>query len=407
MITIGIDWGTYEHTVKFSTAPGTDEPSLKVKNTYEGFLHLLDAIRRRSVGLPSEDIIFAVESRNLRLVDFLLAHGYLGYLLDPNRMQGYRMRYKASRVKDDDFDAFVLADILWRDRDQLVRIKPECESVQRLKGLLTNRSNFVDDQISFTNRLSAGLREYYPAILDMFADPTGKTALAFIVAYPNFESTKAISRDELKDLLVKHHSYSKQRLVKMLAILTRPPIPVPPVIVEIHQQATLHLIQLLRQVQTTIADYDAAIQATILNIPEVTSFKTLPAGGPIVSSSLYVILGADRTRYKDANEVQSYLGIVPRTIQSGESKHMTFRYACRQDYRVILTRWAFCTLRVCPWARKYYDQKRAEGKKHYHALRCLASILLKIAFTMWQEGTNYSEDRYLAQRSRHKMNNEP
>jgi transposase len=383
-----------------------DEPSLKVKNTYEGFLHLLDAIRRRSVGLPSEDVIFAVESRNLRIVDFLLAHGYVGYLLDPNRMQGYRMRYKASHVKDDDFDAFVLADILWRDRDQLVRIKPECESVERLKGLLTNRSNFVDDQISFTNRLSAGLREYYPAILEMFADPTGKTALAFIEAYPNFESTKAITRDELKDLLVKHHSYRKQRLMKMLAILTRPPIPVPPVIVEIHQHSTLHLIQLLRQVQTAIADYDAAIQATMQNIPEITSFKTLPAGGPIISSSLYVILGADRTRYKDANEVQSYLGIVPRTIQSGQSRQMTFRYACRQDYRVILTRWAFCTLRVCPWARKYYDKKRAEGKKHYHALRCLASILLKIAFTMWQEGTNYSEDRYLAQRSRHTMNNE-
>ena len=55
MLAIGIDWGTYQHTVKFSPAPGTDETPLKIDNTYDGFLHLLDVIRRRSAGLKPEE----------------------------------------------------------------------------------------------------------------------------------------------------------------------------------------------------------------------------------------------------------------------------------------------------------------------------------------------------------------
>jgi len=406
VIAIGIDWGTYAHTVKFSTGPGSDEPAIKIKNTYEGFLHLLDVSRRRTVGLKSEEIVFAIESQNKRIVDFLLAHGFVGYCVDPNRMQAFRLRYKSSRVKDDDFDAFVIADILWRDRDQLVRIVPEDESVLRLKGLLNDRDAFMNDLVSLTNRLTAALREYYPAVLEMFADPTGKTALAFMEVYPDFDSTRALMQDDMKKLMVKHHSFSKKRLLKILRILGQPQIAVPPVIVELKRKAIRHLIKQLREVQAAIAAYDADIQAAMPNIPEIELFQTLPAAGPIISSSLYALLGPDRMRFKDADEVQSYLGIVPRTIQSGQSRQVTFRYACRQDYRDILTCWAFCTLRVCPWAKKYYNKKRAEGKKHYHALRCLASILLKIAFTMWQERTRYCEDHYLAQRARHRMNNE-
>jgi transposase len=406
MLALGIDWATEYHTVKFSTRPGEDQTALRIDNTCDGFLQLLGMIRRRSVGLDAAQVVFAVERPNLRLVDFLLANGFTGYCVDPNRMKGYRARYRPSGPKDDGFDAFVLADILWRDRDQLSAITPESVPVQRLKDLLRDRSGFVCDQVSLSNRLTACLREYYPAMLKMFTVVTGKTAMAFIEAYPNLECTRTLNQDRLQAFLVKHHSFSRKRLREMLGVLACEPIPVPPTIVESRQKLALHLIRSLRAAQDAIVEYDGDIKQAMAGNPEIERFATLPGAGPVITSTLYTLLGDDRNRYQCANEVQSYVGTVPRTIQSGKFCRPVFRFACRQQDRAVLTRWAFGAVRVCLWAKKYYNRKRKEGKGHYYALRCLANILLKIAFVMWRDRTDYNEDHYLAQVARHRMNSE-
>jgi transposase len=405
MLTIGIDWATASHTVVLMSTPGQVLATLRIKDTLEGYLHLLETIRRYGAGLNPDEIVFAIERKDLRLVEFLLASGFTGYLVDPNRMHGYRSRYKSSGAKDDNFDAFVLADLLWHDREQLPRISPEVESVRRLKILLADRTSFVQDSTALINRLRACLREYYPAALELFSDVAGSTALAFIKAYPSLELTRNLDRDTLKSFLSRHHSYQQERLVHILKVLTAPSIPVPAVIVATKQKTALRLVEQLRAVQQAIEEYDAEIRQMMEDNPEVKRFGTLPAAGPVVSGTLYTLFGEDRSRYQCAADVQSYVGTAPRTFQSGNYRRPMFRFACSQRYRAEITRWAFATLRVSDWAMEYYRSKRAEGKSHQHALRCLANILLKIAFAMWQKQTDYSEDHYLAQMTRHQMSN--
>jgi transposase len=407
MLSIGIDWAIDRHTVVFLNAPGQVVATMEVENTVAGYSRLLEAIRRYGNDLSPADIVFAVEAKNLRLVEFLLASGYTGYLVDPNRMRGYRARYRSSGAKDDNFDAFVLGDILWRDRDQLSVISPETESVRRMKILLTDRVSFVGDATSLVNRLQACLREYYPAMLELFADVAGKTALAFLEQYPSLQHTHALNRDTLKTFLVNQHCYTRKRLLHMLKVLTEKSISIPEVVVELKQRTALRLVRQLQTVQQTIAAYDAEIEAANEGNPEARRFSTLPAAGPLISGTLYTLFGEDRSRYLCATDAQSYVGTAPRTIQSGQFRKTSFRFACQQDCRVLLTRWAFNSLRLCEWAERYYRSKRAQGKGHYHALRCLANILLKIAFAMWRDRTDYSEDRYLAQVARHQMHNSP
>jgi transposase len=407
MLAVGIDWATSSHTVVLMTKPGEVLARFTFENSLDGYLHLLDRIRHYAANLHIEEVAFAIESRHLRLVDFLLANNFTGYLVDPNRMEGYRQRYRSSGAKSDDCDAFVLADVLLKDRDQLTLIKAECETVQRLKLLLADRAAFVDSQTVSTNRLRTCLREYYPAVLEMFADPTGPTALAFLETYPSLTRTKDLDAEQLRRFLKDHHAFRKQRLVAMLGILTKPAIPTPAVIVEVKQKTMLGLVEQLRGVQKTLASFDAEIQALITSNSEIKRFDGLPGAGPIISGTLYVLFGEDRSRYHDASEVQSYVGVAPRTVQSGNYRAVGFRFGCHQGYRAILTRWAFSCLRRCQWAKRYYERKRKEGKGHYHALRCLANVLLKIAFTMWRDRTDYEENTYLAQVARHRMNNEP
>ena len=64
---------------------------------------------------------------------------------------------------------------------------------------------------------------------------------------------------------------------------------------------------------------------------------------------------------------------------------------------------ALSALRMSAWAKRYYRGKRAEGKRHQHALRCLANLLMKIAFAIWRDQTTYDENRHLAQIMRHQL----
>jgi hypothetical protein len=73
------------------------------------------------------------------------------------------------------------------------------------------------------------------------------------------------------------------------------------------------------------------------------------------------------------------------------------------DYRTQAQQLALSALRISAWAKQYYRGKRAEGKRHQHALRCLANLLMKIAFAIWRDQTTYDENRHLAQIMRHQL----
>ncbi len=47
------------------------------------------------------------------------------------------------------------------------------------------------------------------------------------------------------------------------------------------------------------------------------------------------------------------------------------------------------TIKSVPESKAYYEKKRAEGKKHNHALRCLARQLIKVVFKMLKEDRDY------------------
>ncbi len=407
MLYIGIDWATDSHTVTLLAASGEVLETLAIENRLAGFLTLLETIRKHLRELEPaatpDSVSFAIEDRNQRLTDFLLAQDFQGYLIEPSRMKGYRLRYRSSGNKTDPDDSFVLADVLYRDHDQLPRIAPDSDVVRTLKTLLRDRESFVHDQTRLTNRLTACLRQYYPEALDFFEDVAGKTALDFIAAFPDFAAASQLSRREVKRFLVAHHCHHETRLERILTVLGISPTPVPAVVVRTKRQQALAIIQQLRTVQATVAGYDAEIERLGKENDDVKRFRSMPGGGPIIGAGLSTLFGDDRTRFKSAVAVQSLAGTAPKTIQSGKFRTACFRFGCIRFYRSLTQQMALGALRSSAWAKQYYRGKRKEGKTHQHALRCLANLLLKIAYAIWRDRTEYSEDRHLAQIMRHHL----
>jgi transposase len=404
---VGIDWAVESYTVTLLTCPGKVLESLVIANTLKGFLTLLDTIRRHigkgKPALTAKDVLFIIEDRNQRLVDFLLAQDFAGYLMEPSRMTGYRLRYRSSGNKTDPDDAFIMADVLFRDRDQLPAISPVNAEVQTLKTLLMDREGFVRDQTRLANRLTACLRQYYPEAPELFSDVAGKTAPAFLAAYPGFAAAHRLSREQTQQFLTEHRCHRTKRLERIVAVLAQEPIAVPAVVVRTKRRLALHIIQQLQAVQATVAEYDAEIQRIGAENEAVQRFRSLPGAGPQIAGGLYTLLGDDRTRFRCAAMLQSFVGTAPRTIQSDKMRSVCFRFGRNRFYQTLVQQMALSALRVSAWAKQYYRGKRAEGKRHQHALRCLANLLMKIAFAIWRDQTTYDENRHLAQITRHQM----
>ena len=80
---------------------------------------------------------------------------------------------------------------------------------------------------------------------------------------------------------------------------------------------------------------------------------------------------------------------------------MQVRYQCNKVLRHTVHLWDQCSLRVCPWAEVYYRQKRAEGKSHARALRCLGQRLLNILWRLLQTRQTCDADLHARNQKQH------
>lgn len=89
------------------------------------------------------------------------------------------------------------------------------------------------------------------------------------------------------------------------------------------------------------------------------------------------------------------------TQQSGRRRHVFIRLACNKALCATVHLWSDLSRQHCAWAEAYYQQKKAEGKAHAAALRCLGQRWLKILWTMWQRGTTYDENLHTRNQVKH------
>src|SRR5258705_7781104 len=102
-------------------------------------------------------------------------------------------------------------------------------------------------------------------------------------------------------------------------------------------------------------------------------------------------MGANREVIAPAEALQCHAGTAPVTDQSGKKCFVKIRRMCYQVLRCTVHLWADQSRRECAWAEAYYREKKARGKGHAQALRCLGQRWLKILWRMWQQRRAYDE----------------
>ncbi len=199
---LGVDWADEKHDWCSMDEAGKALDSLVAPHTLPGLESLRDHVQG---AVPSgSEILCALETNHGLLVAFLLSQGWTVYPINPKSVDRYRERTRAARVKSDQLDAWLLADILRMDRYLHRPLAPDSVLVRELRELTRDRESLVQEGRRLTNQLVAYLKAYWPESLRLFPNFQRPWALDFLAQHPAHEAAAKASPKDFRAFLKTH-----------------------------------------------------------------------------------------------------------------------------------------------------------------------------------------------------------
>lgn len=391
---VGWDWGNTTHAVSVVGDDGHQIAGWSCPHTEEGFSTTL--ARLATHGHP-RDLPVAIETTRGLVVDRLLAAGHPVVPIHPNAFNAARPRWGAARAKNDPGDAFKLADYLRTDGHRLRTLAPTDQATLDLQALTRARADQVSARVAATNQLAAVLAEHWPGAGQVFARLDSDIALAFIDRFPTPNSAAALAPARMRDWLARQQYSGRVEPTVLVARLRAAPRPASHLTPEILTTIVSAQVTVIRTLKTAITTLDTQIATTVATHPWAPLIASLPRVGTINLGQIIGEVGPILERVTCADQAAAEVGVVPVTRASGKSHTVVFRYATNTRARQALTFWADNSRRASPWAATIYDQARATGKRHAHAVRILARAWLRVIYACWRDSVCYDPTHHTTQ----------
>lgn len=379
----GVDWGGHEHQLCVVDGAGHKQVELKVSHDVAGLEGLVRQLARHGEGVP-----VAIERAEGLLVELLQEHGHSVFPVSPRISARARERYRVAPVKDDRFDAFVLADKLRHEHGHWRPLAVPSPLLAELRALTRDRGRLLETQQATEAQLRAILESYHPSPARLFSSLDRQIALAFIADYPTPAVASRVRTTRMSGFL-RRNGYTagslrrswpnacgrtccRARLAPSRVRLTRP------------RRSRIFVMN------EALAEFDDAIASVVAEHPDARVFASFPGVGPMLTAVLLAEIGEDRSRYPSAQTLLAESGLAPVTRSSGRSRSVRFRYAANTRLREAAMWWAFNSLKTSPWAAAAFRQARDErGQRYHRALRGLAARWMRVAWRCWQDGVAY------------------
>ncbi len=373
--------------------------SLRIEHNPQGFARLNTFLEQIIGDAPKEQMACIIETTHGLLIAHLLEAGWPVYPVNPRTVD---RRRGASGAKTDTIDAYLLAKTGRADLADLHRLTPDNDKITELKLLTRDQDGLIQMQTRLVNQLTACLKAYYPVALELFAKLQQKSTLQFLQAYSTPQEAMAASTEQIKGVL-KQARYPNPAVgaATIFEQLHQPHLQADTVTTRAKARLMLALVSQLLPLIEQIAQYDKEIETLFLTHPDHEIFESLPRAGKHLAPRLLAEIGDDRSRYQDASSLQALGGTSPVLFQSGMYSKAHRRLGCIKPLRNALQQFAWQTTQSEPWAKAYYERKRAEGKSHTVAIRALANVWVRIIFALWTSHQCYQRATFEQARELH------
>jgi len=385
----GIDIGSEHHHIIIMDDEEQILYDQKIAHKFSEFYKAVREFReieKREGGIIS----FAIEGKNGYGAPFdriLIESGFTLYNVDNLKLKQFRNVFGAE-WRNDQRDARILAKML-RLKDYLnsenekafIQVNKGTEVNEKLKILSRHQQTLIDERVRLQNRLRKRLLEICPEILE-FGDTDSKKILRLLARYPDFSRYKRLTLKTLLKIKMIGNKWAfsvleKLRSIKYVAELA-----------DIYKMIILSHCRRILELKEEIEVLDKSLEEIGEKSPLVKRLKTIPGVGTRLSSRLIGEIG-DIIRFKNERQLAVYCGVACIDDESGKKKKTKVVYKANKICKAIMIGIAGCTIRYVSESNTYYNKKRAEGKEHNHALRCLARQMIKVIFKMLKEDRDY------------------
>ena len=387
----GIDIGSEYHHMVIMDEEEKVLYNQKIRHTISEFNRVvkeLKVIEKKQRG----KISFAIEGKNGYGAPFdriLIENGFTLYNVDNLKLKQFRNVFGAE-WKNDQRDARMLAKMLklrehvdnGREKAFLVIEKSSLIN-EKLKILSRHQQTLIDEKVRMQNRLRKKLLEISPEILEL-GDVDSKPLLRFLVKYPDIKKYRKLS---LKSLMNIEMIGTKRATLMLEGLRT---ISIIEDLADIYKTIIVSHARRLLELKEEIKDIDKELEVLGEESREVKRLRSITGVGVKLSSRLIGEVG-DINRFRNESQLAVYCGVACIDDDSGKKKNAKAVYKANKICKATMIEIAGCTIRYNSESMTYYAKKRAEGKEHNHALRCLARQLIKVIFKMLKEDRNYIE----------------
>jgi transposase len=380
----GIDAGKTHHHCVVIDDTGKRLLSRRVANEESELLQLLGDVL--GLGEMTAWGIDLADGGAGLVIAVLLNHGqHLLYI--PGRAvnracEGYR-----GDGKTDAKDAAVIADQA-RVRRDLMPLRPGDELVTELKVLTSRRRDLSDDRTRTVNRLRGHLTGIFPG-LERELDLGNIGPLVLLTGY---QTPAAIRRTGAKRLA----TWLRNRKVRGADQLAATAVhaaegqhtAVPGE--KITAQVVHSLAGEVMDLNEKIAETDKLIEGRFRQHRHAEVIASMPGIGPLLGAEFLAATGGDMDAFDSADRLAGFAGVAPAARDSGKisgNLHRPKRYS-RRLQRVFYTS-ALISIRCCDESRRFYDRKRAEGKRHTQAVLALARRRVNVLWALLRDGRCY------------------
>jgi transposase len=388
----GIDWAAATHAVCVMDAAGKITAEFTIEHSAAGIAMLIRRLAR--YGDPA-DMPIGIERPDGRLIDLLLEAGHPVVPVSPNAIKTWREGEVLSGAKSDAGDAAVIAEYLRLRQHRLRVAVPYSDQTRALRTVVRTRDDLVAMRVASTNQLSALLEAHWPGARVIFADIESPISLAFLSRYPTPASAARVGEKRIAAFCASQGYTGKRPAAVLLARLRSAPAGTTgAALTRALRDTVLALVAVLTAQNAAIKDLDRAAAAHLGEHPDGEIFTSLPRSGQVNAAQMLAEWGDCRQAYDGPDSVAALAGCTPVTSQSGKHRAVHFRWACNKRFRQAMTTFAGNSRHASPWAAQIYNDARASGKDHPHAIRILARAWIRVIWPCWLNHTPYDPARH-------------
>jgi transposase len=386
---VGVDIGCRSHNVAIGLSTGEILDEFSIVHEPEGFRNFFSRIEQleKKYGYP---VAVAMEGYNgyARPLDTLVrTRNYRLFNINNLKLARFKEIFPGA-AKTDAIDArkalelFQLRDYLPVAKDVLQEVMATPQENEILKRLSRRRRRLVNERVRVLNSLQADIQSVCPGLLEITGEAANLWFLRFITSTDDFRKLARVRETTIRKIPGIGAKYAS-------------------VILDWQKQAQFgHDVEwvgeMIQEDAHRILDLHAKIQRLEDCMAEVATgseiaqaLATVPGFGDICTVELAGEIGTI-DRFAGESSLALYLGMSNLDNSSGKQKGSKLPKQVNVRAKAAMMIAVDRHRKQVPQSQKYYEKKRAEGKKHNQAVRALGRHLCRIIFKILKEKRGYT-----------------